>query len=260
MKIPYYQVNAFTGAGFKGNPAGVCILDHWIEEKMMQDIAFENNLAETAFIVRNKLNFDIRWFTPRVEVDLCGHATLAAAFVLMGFINSSLTIVDFMSKSGLLKVFKKDDGFVLNFPVDTISEIKIEPVFAEVFQIPPVKAYRGKTDYLLIFKNEKEIRNMTVRMDLVATLRARGVIITAPGDSVDFVSRFFAPQSGIPEDPVTGSAHTTLVPYWAEKLNKFSLKAWQLSERGGELVCTHLGDRVEIGGVASLHFEGFIHI
>jgi PhzF family phenazine biosynthesis protein len=258
MKIPYYQVNAFIGGGFKGNPAGVCLVNDWPDKATMQAIAYENNLAETAFIVERKSYYDIRWFTPRVEVDLCGHATLASAFVLLNLVKKSLSEVNFKSRSGMLTVQKENEYFVLNFPSDELIETEILTVFNEALLVSPLKAFRGKTDYMLVFQNESEIREMKPHLDIISSLPARGLIVTAPGEEVDFVSRFFAPQSGIPEDPVTGSAHTTLTQYWVQKLNKNPLKAWQLSERGGELYCKLLDNRVEIGGKAQLHISGVI--
>lgn len=260
MKIPYYQVNAFTGHGFKGNPAGVCLLKKWPKDELMQKIATENNLAETAFIVENEDNFDIRWFTPGVEVDLCGHATLASGFVLMEFVDKTRNEVKFNSRSGELLVEKRGESFCMNFPADDFHEVTITPLFKKSLDSNPVQAFKGKTDYLLIYKTENEIRQIIPEMELLRTIDARGVIISAPGEKVDFVSRFFAPQSGIPEDPVTGSAHTSLIPYWSKRLKKKSMIAWQLSERGGELRCNNYGERVGIEGCAALYITGFIHI
>jgi PhzF family phenazine biosynthesis protein len=260
MNIPYYQVNAFIGAGFKGNPAGICLLDYWPEDKVMQEIAAENNLAETAFIVKNSEEFDIRWFTPRVEVDLCGHATLASGFVLLDKHDKARSEIKFNSRSGKLTVKKTNEGFCMNFPADKLNEVEITPFLRDCICMEIVQAFKGSTDYLLILKTEKEIRQVVPNMDILQTLDARGVIISAPGEKVDFVSRFFAPQSGIPEDPVTGSAHTTLIPYWSNRLNKTLMIAWQLSKRGGELKCSNYGERVEIEGKTSLYISGVIHI
>jgi PhzF family phenazine biosynthesis protein len=260
MKLRYYQLNAFTGNGFKGNPAGVCLVDEPIDEKLLQEIAKENNLSETAFIVKNKTDFSIRWFTPDIEVDLCGHATLASGFILMNLVYPDLHMVSFQSRSGVLSVRKKDVTLVMDFPSDEIEETEIISIFKKALHAEPFQAFKGKTDYMLVFRNESEIRQMIPDFDLLKTIHARGIIVTAPGDRVDFVSRFFAPQSGIPEDPVTGSAHTTLTPFWARKLNKKSMLAWQLSKRGGEIHCVYLGDRTEIEGQARLYISGFIHI
>jgi predicted PhzF superfamily epimerase YddE/YHI9 len=260
MEIQYFHVNSFTGEGFRGNPAGVCLLDNWIREDLMQSIAFENNLSETAFIVKNKSDYDIRWFTPKVEVDLCGHATLAGASVIMEKVKDPPRIVRFNSRSGMLSVEKAGTLYRMNFPVDELNEINIMTVFSRACNEAPLQAFRGKTDYLLIYHSEEQIRNMVPDFKLLGTLDSRGVIVTAPGKKVDFVSRFFGPQSGIPEDPVTGSAHTSLAPYWAGKLGKDILTAWQLSERGGKLLCHLKGNRVEIEGGTTFYLSGLISI
>jgi len=260
MKIPFYQVNAFTGEGFKGNPAGVCLLDKWLSDDTMQYIAFENQLSETAFIIKEQDQYKIRWFTPAVEVDLCGHATLASAAVIMQFIDNSLEQVQFDSKSGILLVRSSGAEYTMNFPADKISEIVLNDYYLDAFSVTPHSSYKGKTDYLIVFNNEKQIREMKPDFKILGEIKARGVIVTAPGDKVDFVSRFFAPQAGIQEDPVTGSAHTTLTPYWSGRLNKNKLFAWQLSERGGILTCAMLNDRVEITGATEIYIEGFLNV
>ena len=260
MKIPFYQVNAFTGEGFKGNPAGVCLLDSWPEDEIMQGIAYENQLSETAFIVGGKDKYKIRWFTPVVEVDLCGHATLASAAIIMNYISKNLEQIQFDSRSGILLVRKNDTKFTMNFPADEISEATLDDYFLNSFPVQPGFILKGKTDYLLVFDNENQIREMKPDFKILSEIKARGVIVAAPGNKADFVSRFFAPQSGIPEDPVTGSAHTTLTPYWSERLNKNEMLAWQLSERGGILNCSLLKDRVEIKGATEVYIEGFINI
>jgi len=260
MKIPFYQVNAFTGSGFKGNPAGVCLLDRWLDDNIMQQIACENQLSETAFIVKENNNYKIRWFTPAVEVDLCGHATLASASVMMDNVDKSLRQIQFDSKSGLLKVRKNGKEYTMNFPVDVLFEDSLGKNYLEAFNSKPIAVYKGKTDFLVVFENEKQIKELKPDLTVLVNLRARGVIVTAPGDEVDFVSRFFAPQAGIQEDPVTGSAHTTLTPYWSKRLNKNQLSAWQLSERGGVISCLLLDDRVEITGATELYIEGYLHI
>ncbi len=260
MKIPFYQVNAFTGEGFKGNPAGVCLLDTWLSDETMQSIAFENQLSETAFIIKEPDQYTIRWFTPAIEVDLCGHATLASAAVIMQFIDNSLEQVQFDSRSGILLVRKNGEEYTMNFPADEISEIVLNDYYLDAFSVKPHSSYKGKTDYLIVFNNEKQIREMKPDFKILGEIKARGVIVTAPGDKVDFVSRFFAPQAGIQEDPVTGSAHTTLTPYWSRRLNKNKLFAWQLSERGGILTCAMLKDRIEITGAIEIYIEGFLNI
>lgn len=259
MKQKLYQVDAFADKVFSGNPAAVCPLDHWLHDDILQKIAMENNLAETAFYVEQGNQYEIRWFTPTVEVDLCGHATLAAAFVLFNFENHQGNIVHFYSpRSGELTVTKKDNLLTLNFPTDEFHQIEITDEITESFNFTPKLAFKGKTDLLLVFNTEEEILKIIPNFAKISNLNGRGVIITAKGNTVDFVSRFFAPQSGINEDPVTGSAHTTLTPYWANQLGKNELTAIQLSERRGYLKCTYLNDRVEISGQAKLYLIGEI--
>ena len=261
MKQKIYQVDAFTNQVFTGNPAAICPLNRWLSDDTLQNIALENNLAETAFYVKQEGKYEIRWFTPTMEVDLCGHATLAAAFVLFNCENHQNDIINFYSpRSGTLTVRKQDELLVLNFPTDILEPIEIGNEITSAFDRKPVAAFKGKTDYLLLYSNEEEIKNITPNFDLIAKLPVRGVIVTANGTQADFVSRFFAPQSGINEDPVTGSAHTTLIPFWAEKLNKTELTAMQLSKRKGLLFCKYLNDRVEIGGQAKLYLTGEIYL
>jgi len=261
MKFKMYQVDAFTNTLFAGNPAAVCILDsEWLPDDTMQQIAAENNLAETAFVVGTGKSYSIRWFTPTMEVDLCGHATLASAHVLFqheGFLGEEVV---FASRSGNLGVKKQQGMYRLDFPVDIVSPVPITSDLLAGFSVEPIEAYRGKTDVLLLFKDEKEILDVKVDLSAVAIVEARGVIITAPGTKHDFVSRFFGPQSGIDEDPVTGSAHTTLVPVWAKILGRTEFKAAQLSKRGGELYCELAGDRVYITGNAKTFFEAKVEI
>jgi PhzF family phenazine biosynthesis protein len=260
MKIKIYQIDAFAEQVFSGNPAAVCPLDEWLSDDILQNIAMENNLAETAFYVREGQGFHIRWFTPGVEVDLCGHATLAAAYVLFNHENYQGDKISFNSRSGLLSVSKNDDILTLDFPADTIQEIELSPELIAGFDQKPLRAFRGKTDYMFVFENEAQIKNIQTDLKLISQLDARGVIITAKGDEVDFVSRFFAPQSGIDEDPVTGSAHTSLTPYWSEELGKKELSAIQLSSRKGYLKCVHLNGRVEISGRAQTFLIGDIYL
>jgi len=261
MKLRIYQVDAFTDSVFSGNPAAVCPLSHWPDDTLMQKIAMENNLAETAFYIKSGNEYHIRWFTPTVEVDLCGHATLAAAFVLFNHENHPDAEIRFYShRSGKLSVTKSGDFLTLDFPTDTILPVALTADLTSGFNIMPVEAYKGKTDYMLIFENEAQIAALKPQMEQIAKVGARGIIATAPGIEADFVSRFFAPQSGISEDPVTGSAHTTLMPYWAKRLGKNELTAIQLSQRKGWLKCKYLADRVEISGQARLYLEGEIDI
>ena len=226
----------------------------------MQAIAAENNLAETAFVLSSGSNYRIRWFTPTVEVDLCGHATLAAAHVIFNHLGYYKDTITFLSKSGQLHVRKEKDIFYLNFPADSIK--MAEPVKAIINGLgaKPIELYKGRDDYLAIFDSEKIISSLSPNMTILCTVPSRGLIVSAKGDSCDFVSRFFAPQIGIPEDPVTGSAHTLLIPYWSKKLGKQHLYARQISKRGGELICKHLESRVEIGGRAVTYLIGEISL
>jgi PhzF family phenazine biosynthesis protein len=261
MKQKIYQVDAFTDKVFSGNPAAVCPLEQWLDAETMQKIAAENNLAETTFYVKKNDVIEIRWFTPTVEVDLCGHATLAAAFVLFFHEDHASDIINFHShRSGPLSVRKDGDFLTLNFPSDIATAIPLTDAIANSFDRQPQLVLKGRTDYLLIYDQQDDISLLQPRFDEIAKLPVRGVIVSAKGKEVDFVSRFFGPQSGINEDPVTGSAHTTLIPYWSSILNKKEFTAIQLSDRKGHLRCTYLGDRVEIGGQGKLYLIGEIFI
>jgi len=259
MKRTIYQVDAFTREVFQGNPAAVCILDQWPEDDLMHKIANENNLSETAFAVPLGGCYEIRWFTPEMEVELCGHATLAAAHVLFKHLEFPGDHICFESRySGRLTVKLSGDLLTLDFPADVVEEMVVPELIVTALLTPPLKAFRGKTDFMFVFASESEISSMEPDYGLLAQMGGRGVIVTAPGNDVDFVSRFFAPQAGINEDPVTGSAHTTLTPYWARIFGKKKLKARQLSARGGELVCEDRGERVEISGHAVTYMVGEI--
>ena len=260
MKLPIFQVDAFTETLFKGNPAAVVPLEEWPERKLMQSIAMENNLSETAFFVPSKLGFEIRWFTPVSEVKLCGHATLATAHVIFEEAGYPQNEISFGSLSGMLKVRKSGSFLQLDFPVDKISTVDAPNPLIQALGKLPKACYKGKTDYLLLYDNEKEIEELSPNFTTLAKNNARGIIATAPGTEVDFVSRFFAPAVGINEDPVTGSAHTMLTPFWAQKTGKKELKARQLSRRRGELVCTLEGDRVLIAGKAKTFLRGEIFV
>jgi PhzF family phenazine biosynthesis protein len=261
MKIKIYQVDAFTDKVFGGNPAAVCPLERWLADEQLQQIAMENNLAETAFYVKEDELYQIRWFTPTVEVDLCGHATLASAFVLFELGGHPEGVINFYSsRSGALQVTKNADMLTLNFPADQFKPEVLSNKMSQCFNIMPKKVLKGRTDYLFVFETEDQVRNLVPDLSLISKLQARGVIVTAKGKEVDFVSRFFAPQSGIDEDPVTGSAHTTLAPYWSKELGKNELRAKQLSKREGALWCKDLGGRVEISGQACLYLSGEIKI
>jgi PhzF family phenazine biosynthesis protein len=258
-RIKIYQVDAFTNKIFAGNPAAVCILDSWISDELMQLIGNENNLAETAFVVPTEQNFEIRWFTPTVEVDLCGHATLATAFVLFNIHNYPRSLIRFHSpRSGSLAVEKKEDMLFLDFPTDELDILTEEQslIIEKCIGTKSLESYKGKTDYIAIIENESSLQNLQPDLIEISKLKARGLIVTAQGNNVDFVSRFFAPQLGIDEDPVTGSAHTSLLPLWSKKLGKNRLIANQLSKRGGQLICEFKNDRCLIGGKARLYLTG----
>lgn len=259
MKLSLYQLDAFTDRLFAGNPAAVIPLEQWLPDELMQQIAAENNLAETAFYVPTENGFHIRWFTPTTEVDLCGHATLATAYVIFEVQGYESKDVIFDSMSGPLRVLRNGDWLTLDFPVDHFQVTVSPPALNEsISAAAPLEVYKGKTDYLVVLDTETEVRELRPDIIILSTVPARGIIVTAPGDEVDFVSRFFAPQSGIDEDPVTGSAHTTLVPYWAKRLEKTHLEARQLSRRGGYLRCELNGDRVCISGQVRLYLTGEI--
>jgi len=261
MELKLYQVDAFADKIFTGNPAAVCPLQEWLPDDVLLKIAAENNLSETAFYVPKGDGFEIRWFTPGVEVDLCGHATLATAFVLRNLEGFNTDVINFISpRSGALPVTVQGDKLLLNFPVDNFEKVELSNELLSVTDKKPVAAFKGKTDYMLVFEHEEDIRTMQPDLAAIAGIKARGIIVTAKGTTYDFVSRFFAPAAGINEDPVCGSAHTTLTPYWAKQLNKTELKAFQLSARGGEVACRLLNDRVELGGKAVLYLKGGIFI
>ncbi len=251
-----FQVDAFTNEIFKGNPAAVCPLTDWISDDLMQAIAEENNLSETVFFVKNDTQFEIRWFTPSCEIDLCGHATLAAAYIIFTELNYEREIIEFNSKSGKLTVEKKEDWYTLNFPSEEINEIVTPKLLEEALKVPILKTYQGKWKLLVVLENEATIKDLSPNFSKLTQLEASGIIVTSSGDKVDFVSRFFAPKIGINEDPVTGSAHTVLIPFWARKLNKNNLEAIQLSKRTGYLKCKYLNERVEMSGQAITYLKG----
>jgi predicted PhzF superfamily epimerase YddE/YHI9 len=260
VTIPFWHVDAFSGAAFGGNPAGVCLLEGWLSPALMQRIAAENNLPETAFLVRRGRGFDVRWFTPTVEVDLCGHATLAAAHVLFSHQRWPDPSIELGSQSGPLVVERRGDLLELDFPARPALPREPSPALLRGLGGDPVQVL-GARDYLVIYASEEEVRALAPDMAQLALIDLMGVIATAPSRDpalADFVSRFFAPGVGIPEDPVTGSAHCTLIPYWSRRLSKKSLHALQVSARGGELFCEEAGDRVKIGGRAVTYMAGEI--
>ena len=259
MKIPFFQIDAFTEQRFSGNPAGVCLLRQELEDSVLQQIAAENFLPETAFLLKKGESYQIRWFTPTVEIDLCGHATLAAAHALFTHTAYRSDKIEFSSTSGLLSVRREDGIIYLDFPSRPPEACRPEPDLKKILGARPVEVYRSR-DLLVVFSDEREIRQLEPDMDAIRRLDCLGVIVSAPGTAVDFVSRFFAPAVGIPEDPVTGSTHTTLIPYWSQRLGKKELSARQLSQRGGRLLCRDKGNRVEIGGSALTYLQGTIEV
>ncbi len=257
LQIPYYQVDAFTSEVFSGNPAGVCLLETWLEDDRLQAIAAENNLSETAFLVPNTSGFDLRWFTPLTEVALCGHATLASAFVLFVYRQWPRPSIRFKTRaSGELVVSREEDLFWMDFPSRPPAATTAPPGLFAALGTTAAQAFRSEEDLLVVLDNEQAVRQLAPDMAALARIDTRGVIATARGTQVDFVSRFFAPQVGVPEDPVTGSAHCVLIPYWAGVLARQELRARQVSRRGGELLCADCGTRVRIGGRAVLYLEG----
>jgi PhzF family phenazine biosynthesis protein len=259
MEIPIYQIDAFTSTVFSGNPAAVCPLEKWLPDATMQAIAAENNLSETAYFVRNGGVFHLRWFTPACEVDLCGHATLASAYVLFHELRELGNTLRFETKSGELAVRRDGDRLALDFPARPPEAIEADPGLVPALGGNPVEILAAR-DYLVRYQTEEEVRALAPDMEGLKKIDRFAFMATAPGTDCDFVSRFFAPAKGVPEDPVTGSAHCTLVPYWAQQLGKTTLLARQISRRGGELFCKLNGKRVEMAGRAALFLRGRIHI
>lgn len=260
MKLTIYQVDAFTREVFKGNPAAIIPLESWLDAELMQKIAVENNLSETAFFVKNGDLYEIRWFTPTYEIDLCGHATLASAFVIFDILKTENEIVKFHShKSGSLIVEKKDDLLILDFPSRQVSPAETPEGLVEAIGKEPKEVFKAR-DYFLVYETEEEVLDIDPNFSKLLEIDAHGFIVTAKGKTSDFVSRFFAPEVGVFEDPVTGSAHCNLIPFWAERLGKTELFAKQISARGGELFCELKGDRVKIGGNATLYLKGEIYV
>ncbi len=260
MNLTIYQVDAFTKEIFGGNPAAVCPLDEWLDADLMQKIAFENNLSETAFFVKKDDVYEIRWFTPTYEIDLCGHATLASAYVIFNCLKLENNVINFHShKSGKLSVEKKSDLLILDFPSRPPVACETPHGLIEAIGKQPIEVLKSR-DYFLVYESEQEILDIKPNFSKLLEIDTHAVIVTAKGNSCDFVSRFFAPEVGVFEDPVTGSSHCNLIPYWAEKLGKNELFGRQVSQRGGELFCELEGDRVKIGGNAVLYLKGEIFI
>ncbi len=259
MRILLYQIDAFTGRLFAGNPAAVCPLEQWLDDAQLQAIAAENNLSETAFFVRRGDRYHLRWFTPKVEVDLCGHATLASAYVVFHYLTPGADAVAFQTRSGELTVRRDGELLSMDFPAREPTRCNCPPELAQALGRTPVEIWKAR-DFMAVYSSEEEVRGLEPDMGALAKIDMFAVIVTAPGKEADFVSRFFAPGSGVPEDPVTGSAHCTLVPYWAKRLGKTRFNALQVSSRGGELCCELRGDRVTIAGRAVRYLEGAIYL
>lgn len=261
MRFPIFQLDAFTTRRFGGNPAAVVLFPTFPDDSTMQAIAAENNLAETAFVVPEGDEFRVRWFTPRVEVPLCGHATLASAGVVMERLQPGRKKATFHSASGPLTVSRTDAGYAMNLPARPSAPISPPAGLVEALGSVPVEVLVNAYNYMAVFVSERAVRQLAPDMAAIASLDRPGVIVTAPGDQVyDFVSRYFAPAKGIPEDPVTGAAHCMLVPYWSGRLGKKQFRAFQASSRGGEVLCRSAGDRVELEGGCAFYMEGEIEI
>lgn len=260
MKLPIYQADAFADSIFRGNPAAIVPLENWLSDELMQHIAAENNLSETAFFVKQDEVYHLRWFTPKVEVDLCGHATLAAAHILFTELEVTAEQIRFNTRSGILTVHKSKKGYMMDFPAENMPRVQEPPQLFEALGIPRTPYTYQSDDILVVLGSEQEVASLKPNFSLLKEMDARGVIVTAPGNTVDFVSRFFAPRVGVSEDPVTGSAHTKLAPLWAKTLGKNKLVARQISERGGTLELHVKGERVEIYGQAVTYLKGEIYI
>lgn len=259
MKIPMYQVDAFTEEIFKGNPAAICLLDEWIDEKLMQNIAMENNLSETAFCIVKDDICELRWFTPEEEIDLCGHATLATAYIIFEILNYNSNIIKFETQSGILTVVKYGESMTMEFPSREGIKDKITEQLVNGLGKEPKEVYKSR-DLMAVFENEQDIRELNPDMEKLKLVDAFGIIVTAKGKNSDFVSRYFAPSCGVAEDPVTGSAHCTLIPYWSKILGKKKMTAHQLSKRGGILECEYAEDKIRISGKARLFFKAEIYL
>jgi PhzF family phenazine biosynthesis protein len=259
MKTKLYQVDAFTDKVFSGNPAAVCPLESWLPDSVMQSIAIENNLSETAFFIPLDDGFHLRWFTPKTEVDLCGHATLASAYVLFHLLDYSENKIRFLTREGDLFVERHGEELVMDFPSKIPVKCEVPDLLVEALGVAPLELFTNE-DYVALYSSEAEVKAISPDFKTLSEIDTRGIIVTSPGDSVDFVSRFFAPRFGIDEDPVTGSAHCVLTPFWAERLRKNVLTARQISTRGGDLKCSLKGSRVAIAGQAAQYMEADIFI
>ena len=254
-----YQVDAFTDTLFHGNPAAIVPLEHWLLDETMQNIAAENNLSETAFFVPKETDYELRWFTPGGEVSLCGHATLATAFVIFHHLEPKRSNITFFTKGGILMVFREGDLLTMLFPPKETMRIPHPELLVQGLGKRPIEVQKGY-NYLAVYETEEEISALRPDFDVLRKLDAHGVIVTARGRKVDFVSRYFAPKLGVNEDPVTGSAHCSLVPYWSKIMGKTEFTAYQLSSRGGKIICSNLGERIKLTGEAVLYSEGTIYL
>lgn len=259
MKLNIYQIDAFANKTFEGNPAAIIPLDEWLSDELMQAITAENSLSETAYFIPTKSGYHIRWFTPLHEVNLCGHATLASSYVIFNILGYEKPEIEFESKSGKLRVKKEGEWLQMNFPSQPLEKCETPTSILNAFNENPVECFKSE-DYIVVFDDEKKVGNANPNFNFLSELDLRGVCITSRSKEYDFVSRFFAPNYGINEDPTTGSSFTQLIPYWSNKLNKSSLFAKQVSKRGGEVQCSYLGDRVLISGKAAKYMVGTIEI
>ncbi|MBM3540732.1 MAG: PhzF family phenazine biosynthesis protein [Alphaproteobacteria bacterium] len=260
MDLPLFQIDAFTGRVFGGNPAAVCPLERWLPDATLQAIASENNLSETAFFVPEGADYRLRWFTPATEVDLCGHATLATAALILDRLEPGRAAVRFHTRSGVLEVARAGEMLAMDFPSLPAAPVALDPQVSQALGAAPVELLRAERDYLAVFETEAQVKALAPDLAALRTLARPVMIATAPGTDVDFVSRSFAPALGVPEDPATGSTHCTLTPYWAARLGKTALRARQVSQRGGELECVLSGARVTIKGRTAFYLEGRIHV
>lgn len=259
MKLDIYQIDAFANKSFEGNPAAICPLEKWLPDELMQSIAEENNLSETAFFVATNNGFHIRWFTPSHEVNLCGHATLASAHVIFECLNYQKSEIVFESRSGQLSVKRLNDWLEMDFPSQPPEKCTAPQSLLDAFEQTPLECLKSE-DYIVVFEDESSVLNAVPDLALLAEIDLRGVLITSKSVNYDFVTRCFAPKYGINEDPVTGSAFTQLVPYWADKLDKQTFKAKQVSSRGGVVNCVYSGERVKISGKAIQYMSGVIEV
>lgn len=260
MQLPLYQVDAFTDTLFKGNPAAVCPLDSWLPDELMQGIALENNLSETAFFAKEGDHYRLRWFTPEVEIPLCGHATVATAHVMKQHLGISDSVLHFTCMSGEISVRLENGLYILDFPSRQTELAQAPSSLVKGLGKDPKAIYKAKDFYFAVYHQEDEVKSLTPDWAELAKVETHGIIVTSKGSDCDFVSRFFAPSIGINEDPVTGSAHTALTPYWAKELGMNKLVARQVSKRGGLLYCEHKGERTEIGGKAITYLQGSISV